>query len=65
MSLLFFSANDTLTLPANVLKVLRRNTFEPVAEPENLSGVPDMHICRRCGRWPPTPRHKKRDAPTR
>src|SRR5947209_19570631 len=39
MSLLFFSASDTLTLPANVLKVLSRNTFESVQELENLSGV--------------------------
>src|SRR2546421_641626 len=39
MSLLFFRASDTLTFPANVLKVLSRNTFESVQEPENLSGA--------------------------
>src|SRR5205085_295454 len=39
MSRLFFSANDTLILPAKVLKVLSLNTSESVHELENLSGV--------------------------
>src|ERR1043165_6862886 len=39
MSLLFFRASETLTLPAKVLKVLRRNTSESVQELENLSGA--------------------------